>query len=213
MKKTALVVVLLMGIQVSYAQTWSEWFRQRRTQIRYLLEQIAALKVYTDHLQTGYRIARDGTNVIRDIKQGDFTIHNGYFTSLKTVSPAVKGYSKVPEIIAKQLQIIQLFKKLLDATEQSTVLIPEEKAYIRSVYAHLNGESEKEIEQLFRALISGELETTEAGRLAHIDRLHSSTSDRLSFCYAFISETVLLIRQRSDEGSEVNRLRKLYGIK
>jgi hypothetical protein len=41
----------LLFVQVSTAQTWSEWFSQKKTQKKYLLEQVAALKIYAGYLK------------------------------------------------------------------------------------------------------------------------------------------------------------------
>ena len=49
------------------AQTWAEWFRQKATQKKYLLQQIAALHVYSGYLSKGYSIAKDGLNTIKSI--------------------------------------------------------------------------------------------------------------------------------------------------
>src|SRR6266498_4565607 len=100
MKRFLLSLLLIVGVHTSYGQTWNEWFRQKKTQIQYLVKQIAALKVYTDYLEKGYNIAKDGTNLINDIKHGDFNLHNNYFTSLKSVSSSVRNYSKVSAIVS-----------------------------------------------------------------------------------------------------------------
>ena len=64
------------------AQTSSEWFRQKATQKKYLLQQIAALQVYSGYLSKGYSIAKNGLNTIKNIKNGDLLQHSNYFTSL-----------------------------------------------------------------------------------------------------------------------------------
>lgn len=86
MKKiiVALVAYLAVSLPV-HAQTWSEWFRQKKTQKKYLLQQIAALKVYIDYAEKGYKIACDGIHAVREIKRGDFNLHDN-FLSLYTKS-------------------------------------------------------------------------------------------------------------------------------
>ena len=53
MKK--LIIIMLLGMLVTgvKAQTFAEWFQQKKTQKIYLLEQIAALQIYTGYLQKG----------------------------------------------------------------------------------------------------------------------------------------------------------------
>ena len=76
-------------------------------QRKVLLQQIAALKVYTDYAQKGYSEAKKGLTTIGDFKRGEFNLHSDYFNSLKTVNPKIKTYAKVGEIIAVQLKIIK----------------------------------------------------------------------------------------------------------
>ena len=45
-----------------FAQTLAEWVSQKVTQKKYLLQQIAALQVYSGYLSKGYSIAKDGLN-------------------------------------------------------------------------------------------------------------------------------------------------------
>ena len=87
------------------AQTWGEWFSQNSTQRKYLLQQIAAFKVYTGYLSKGYSISKNGLNTIKGFKNGDLTQHTNYFTSLVTVNPKIKRSSRVAEIIALQINI------------------------------------------------------------------------------------------------------------
>jgi len=85
---TAIIMCVLAG-QLS-AQNWQEWFRQKKTQRKYLVQQIAALKVYLEYLKEGYAVAKKGLNLVGDIKDGNFNSHAEYFGSLKLVNPSVQ---------------------------------------------------------------------------------------------------------------------------
>src|SRR5260221_4860823 len=105
MKMIFIILSLFVCIQAGHAQTYDEWFRQKKTQKKYLLQQIAALQVYIDYAKKGYDIASKGLNTIRDIKNGDFNLHRDFFGSLKQVNPKIKKYAKVADIIAYQVSI------------------------------------------------------------------------------------------------------------
>ena len=70
MKKCFLCIVLLITTILCNAQGLSEWFNQKATQKKYLLQQIAALQVYIGYLQKGYSIAKTGLTTIGNIKNG-----------------------------------------------------------------------------------------------------------------------------------------------
>src|SRR3954471_3868317 len=104
--KLLLLLSLLVISAVCHAQTWDEWFKQKKTQIRYLEEQIIALQVYKNDVEKGYRIVQGGLSAIHEIKNGDFNLHKDYFSSLKSVSTAILNNSETNTIVDLQLQIL-----------------------------------------------------------------------------------------------------------
>src|SRR3954463_9131175 len=87
--KLLLLLLLLTIHTVCKAQTWDEWFKQKKTQVKYLEEQIIALHVNGNYLEEGYKIVQGGLSAIHDIKNGDFNLHKDYFSSLKRVNTAI----------------------------------------------------------------------------------------------------------------------------
>ena len=66
--KTAMPILLFLFVSMLLsAQTTAEWFNQKATQKKYLIQQIAALQVYIGYLQKG------GTR-IRQLSAIDSTI-------------------------------------------------------------------------------------------------------------------------------------------
>src|SRR4051794_30947843 len=111
--------------------------QSKKTQKKYLLEQIAALKVYLGYLQKGYLITRKGLTTIGNIKQGDFNLHDDFFSSLKNVNPAIRKYSKVADIIAFQLEIVDRYKKTYKYVQSSGLYNRNEIDFIRKVFSRL----------------------------------------------------------------------------
>jgi hypothetical protein len=91
MRKIAIIILMAVLCASAYSQTLAEWTQQKKTQIEYLLDQIAANKVFIDYAQKGYAIAKLGLNTIEDIKSGDFNLHRDLFHSLEIVNPSIKG--------------------------------------------------------------------------------------------------------------------------
>src|SRR5438093_6658250 len=111
MKKLLIILILSTVVMKDCAaQTFSEWFEQKETQKKYLIEQIAALQTYLGYVQKGYSIAQKGLTTISNIKNGEFNLHTDYFNSLRSVNPNIKSCAKVADIIAMQLRIVQAYK-------------------------------------------------------------------------------------------------------
>ena len=57
MKIMATIACIILSTNIGHSQKWDEWFKQKKTQKKYLIQQIAALKVYLGYLKEGYDIA------------------------------------------------------------------------------------------------------------------------------------------------------------
>src|SRR5688500_18381417 len=110
MKKLILCVLFAFTAGICVCQTPDELLRQKETQKKYLLRQIAAFKQYMKSLEKGYQIVKKGSEVISKIKKGDFELHKDFFESLKDVNPSIKNSAKVADIILYQVTIHKLVK-------------------------------------------------------------------------------------------------------
>src|SRR3954469_16226731 len=144
MKCRILMMSLLLFVsQHGFSQTWNEWFRQKKTQKKYLIQQIAALKLYLKYLKEGYGIVEKGMRIVGDIKEGNFNSHNEYFASLEEVNEFVSGSGKVSTIIMYENATIQLISKIRKDADQNSELKNEEKNYIKKVCNNLLEMSEE----------------------------------------------------------------------
>jgi hypothetical protein len=211
MKIVVVVLTMLVSVQASYGQKWKEWFRQRKTQIEYLVNQIAAYKVYYDYLQKGYSIVKDGTRIIGDIKEGDFNLHNGYFLSLKSVNPAIKNYSHVAAILSDQAALLKQFRGLINYSTESGQFSASERQYITELYTKLNVECLKDLGDLEMVITSGEVEMTDDERLALIEKIYYETQEKVMFAASFSRQAAALALHRTRAASDMYMLKKLYG--
>src|SRR5690242_14181300 len=98
MRRMTLAGMFVMMAGMVHAQTFEEWFKQKETQIKYLVEQIIALKAYGEVMVKGYDIANKGLTNISGIKAGDYQQHSNYFLSLWKVKSDIKNYAKVASV-------------------------------------------------------------------------------------------------------------------
>ncbi len=207
-----LVFIALLSASVK-AQTFAEWFRQKKTQKKYLLQQIAGLQMYNSYAQKGYSIAKDGLNVIGDIKHGELNLHNDYFNSLKTVKPTISKYSKVGDIIALQLKIIKVYRNAYSRVKQSKAFNAGEIQYINQVFSSLINDCAGTIEQLTMAITSNQLQMKDDERLKRIDAIYYDMQDKYTFAQSFAGEAKILAASRLKERNDVQTSRGLNGIK
>lgn len=209
MKKAILTVLLSLLFHFGFSQNWEEWTRQKKTTIKRLMEQIAANKVYIEHAQKGYKIVTDGLHFIRDIKDGDFRLHLGFFDSLRIVNPKIRNSSKVAAIVALQVQIIQSNKKALEAVQESGQFTNAELDYCRKVFDNLLSECSKDIDELFIVITHGEIAMPDDERLQRIDRIYAKMQDKGSFSSSFGNEMSVLAMQRLADQTAINYSKRL----
>ena len=203
MNKLIIIFTLVLCGNISNAQTFNEWFRQKKTQKKYLLQQIAALKVYLDYLKKGYKIVDKGLTIVGDIKQGKFDLDIEYLESLANVNSAVSGSAKVAGIIAYQKRIMIEFRRLKDLTNESEYFTPEERTYVEVVYANMLRESDLSLDELDRVLSNSDFEMKDDERVKRVDLLYADMKDKYEFTKSFSNSTKVLIAQRSKEDHEV----------
>jgi len=202
------IIMLFVGTGQGYSQTWNELFRQKKTQKKYLLQQIAALEVYTGYLKKGYEIASSGLHTIRDLSNGEFSLHNAFITGLKKVSPVVRNNVRVAEIIEMQIAIGKAFGNVRSNVHLSL----SNQLYVQDVRDNLWEECLKDLEELLLVITSGKLEMDDAQRLKRLDKIYLSMREKSSFTQHFTTEVEQLIRQKQFEKSDTEQLRRNYGI-
>ena len=213
MKKLLILSIVVLCANSLSAQTWAEWFRQKATQRKYLLQQIAALQVYSGYLSKGYSIAKNGLNTIKSIKNGDLLQHTNYFTSLVTVNPKIKRYTKVADIIALQITIAKQSANAIKNFRNNRHFTPAEINYLQSVFTKLLSECAKNLDELFNLITNENLQMKDDERIKAIDKIYLDMQDKQQFARAFSSSAVGLSVQRSNEAKDIIISKKLNGIK
>lgn len=206
MKKLLISILLSFSIGAR-AQTWDEFFRQKATQRKYLLQQIAALKVYADYLSKGYDIANKGLKTIKGFTKGEFDLHTGFFNSLKTVNPIVANNKKLEEIVKWQAAIIKAF-----GYSMPKGFSPEDSSYFQAIKTKILKECSNDAEEVLLVISSGKLEMRDDERLKRIDKLHLQMQDKLQFTESFLTQLKTLALQREQEEKSIQKSKELYQI-
>ena len=212
MKIYILILSLVFSILVN-AQTLSEWTQQKKTQIQYLLDQIAANKVSIDYLEKGYEIARTGLNTIQNIKKADFNLHFDFFGSLEIVNPKIKTYTRVADIIAYHVRIVKNIGTTIKNLKESGQFNTDELDYGNAVFENLLDECVKNVDELYLVITSGDLQMTDDERIKRINQLYTDMQDKYSFCQSFSEECSVLATQRLGEQLEIKFSKQLNGVK
>ena len=205
------MAVLTLGGTSAGAQSFSEWFRQKKTQKKYLLAQIAALESYLKLVEKGYDIAGSGLAVITKLKNGDFMQHALHFNRLKRVSPAVKNYSKVLAIAEMEDRSEQFRRALLSDTSLRALLSARELRSLHRFCEDAGKEAEKNLKYLELLVTGEELEMTDDERISHIDELYERVKKQVHAVLKLGGQVRSLMKARKEGARDYGMLERVYG--
>jgi hypothetical protein len=209
MKRVTILLILfgLFNTKVSFGQS------QEAQQLLLDVEKLAQFKQILKDLKQGYEIVSFGYNTIKDLSQGNFNIHKTFLDGLLAVSPEVRKYKKVSDIINMQLQIVKEYKSAFKRFKDNGQFTVEEIDYLNKTYNDLFKKSLNDLDELSTVLTAGKLRMSDDERLHFIDNVFENMQDKLVFLRHFNSSAAILAIQREKEQSDVDVIRKVYDVK
>ncbi|TXI80587.1 MAG: TerB family tellurite resistance protein [Crocinitomicaceae bacterium] len=205
--KKLLILLTLVIHSTCFSQS------QEAKQLLLNVEKLAQLKLMLSHMKTGYQILEKGYTSIKNISQGNFNLHRDFLDGLLQVSPAVKQYSKVADIIRVQLKLVKESKAALAEFRGSKQFTIAEIEYLGNVYANLLKECLKTLDELAMVVTAGKLRMSDDERLQAIDKIYDEVMEQYTFLNEFNNGTAILSLQREKEKMDIDLMRKVHGLK
>ncbi len=206
MKK--LIVILIMCGMSFQLKAQSEEVQQLLLNI----EKLAQFKKILQNMYDGYKLLNKGYTAVKNISEGNFNIHKAFLDGLMQVSPAVKKYKRIADIISYQLRIAKEYKLAYNRFKEEKQFTPDEIEYLGKVYANLFKVSLQSLDELVMVITSGRLRMSDDERLQAIDKIYLSVEDQYSFLKEFTNNTNMLSLQRKAELTEIEMSRRLHGL-
>lgn len=206
MKK--LIVILIMCSMSFQLKAQSEEVQQLLLNI----EKLSQFRKILKNMKDGYQIIFKGYTAVKDISQGNFNLHKTFLDGLMQVSPAVKKYKRIADIIGYQLRIAKEYKLAYNRFKEEKQFTIEEIDYLGKVYSNLFNESLKTLDELSMVITSGKLRMSDDERLQAIDKIYLSVEEQYTFLKEFTNNSNLLSLQRKAEKAEIEMSRRLYGL-
>jgi len=195
------------SFQPAHAQTFAEWFEQKKTLVKYLGQQIAALEAFDKEVRQANGMLKSDWGLIANFKDGELDLHTDYYASLKAVNPVVKAGVDMAALQSEVSAVESLFNGL-----QGLVgLSDEERVYAASVGKGVMAGCSKELADLQTVLTAGELAMTDADRMVRLGKITASVKEAYVFSCSFCASVRTLAVQRNDDLAEPVTLGRLYG--
>ena len=206
MKKIVFCFLLMVTIHSVSAQS------HEAQQLLLNWEKLSQFKKILQNMYDGYKILHKGYTTIKDVSEGNFSLHRTFLDRLLEVSPIVKKYKRVSDIIRYQLMIVNEYKMAFKQFKEEGSFSPDEIEYMGKVYANLLKKSGESLDELLMVITSGELRMSDDERLGAIDRIYSSIEEQATFLKKFNSDTGVMALQRKSERTEIELSKRLHGL-
>ena len=176
------------------------------------VEKLEQFKQILSDMKNGYEILNGGYNTIKDLSQGNFNLHKTFIDALMEVSPTVKNYKRVADIINYQVILVKEYKSAFNRFKQDNNFNQQELAYLGRVYENLFKQSLNNLDNLVTIITANKLRMSDDERLEAIDKIFADMQDKLLFLRYFNNNTTVLAVQRAKERKDANTMRLIYGI-
>lgn len=208
MKRIVSYLVLLF-LLVSGISNKAKAQAEELQQLALNIEKLAQFKQILSDLKAGYQIISQGYGTIKDIAEGNFNIHKTFLDGLYLVSPEVKKYYRVVQIVEYQIALVKEFNGTIDRIRRDQTFSPQELLYLMQVYERILKSSLRNLDELTMILTSHQLRMSDDERIRAIDDIHTDMLDKLEFARYFNSKNRVLSIQRQKERNDIQTSQKL----
>lgn len=212
MKKWCFIFALLAGIG-SFVPIRSHAQSQEAIQLILNYEKLMQLKNILKNMYDSYKVLSDGYSKVKDITSGNYKLHQVFLNGLMAVSPEVRNYRRVADIIRYQLMLVDEYKSAYNSFRAGRRFSASELNYLASVYKNLIDRSLENIDELTMVITASRLRMSDDERLQAIDRIFVDMEKKLVFLRSFNSQTGLMEAQRMREELETGTVKGLYNIR
>lgn len=202
---TVFVLVLFSGSK-AYSQS------QEVQQLLLNIEKLTQLKSMLSDMKRGYQVISEGYSKVKNIAEGNFSLHEVFLDGLMMVSPEVKKYARVKDILTVQKAIASEATGALGRFRSSEHFTSAELGYLGEVYQRLLKNSVDQLDELAMVITSSKLRMNDEERLSAIDRIFGQAQDKLMFLRDFNTENSLLVLARKKEKASIKAVQELMKV-
>ena len=175
------------------------------------VEKLGQLKEMLEDMREKYQIVVQGYSKVKSMTEGNFRLHEAFMDRLVMVSPEVKSYYKVVDIIQLQIQLVKGLAHFKEEVLKIDQLNSREIGDILKIYGSFSSSSFKNLEELLMVLSDSQLQMNDGERIFSIDRIHKSMQSLISGLGRFqtsVRQVSELRKMSKNDSSSLNGLIK-----
>lgn len=209
-KQIGLLALLMAICSITNAQGLGDWFNQKNEQKKQLLEQIVALKAYIKSNRNGTVIVNNGKKLAGDIRLGDKNLHQQYLDKKYIVSPSIKSYKRVEDIIRLHQGMGKRKTTILNQAKEGGQFTAKELAEMTRIYSSISGEADRDLDELLLVTTNGEASMSDDERINLIEQIYKSMQQKSVHQQRFGANVLALAQARNRKKQDLKVLKGLY---
>jgi len=202
------ILLLLVVVLLPFGKVQAQ--AQEMQQLILNIEKLAQFRQILKDMKKGYEILTKGYNTVKDLTQGNFSLHEAFLDALLDVRPTVRNYHKVAEIISLQIKLMQQQGDAFIRYQGSGNFSSEELDYIGRIYDNLIDESLRNLDELTVVITAGQVRMSDNERIEAIDRIYDDVQEKVLFLKDFNNTTSVLSLQREKEQHDTESMQNVY---
>jgi hypothetical protein len=208
MKKIIIILIIAIAPVCSRAQS----IAQDLQQLSLDYQKLAGLKSILTQMYTGYEVLSKGYSAVKGVAQGNFSLHEAFLDGLYIVSPTVRKYPKIAQIVTNQEMLVSEYHSAWSSFGNTQHFSPDEVGYMLDVFNNLVTQSLNNLSTLTMVITDSQLRMSDAERLGAIDRLYEDSKNELGYLRSFNNRLYQTSLLRSQQTQDKSSVKSLYGI-
>jgi hypothetical protein len=139
-------------------------------------------------------------------------LYEEYYSELWKVKNAISSYQRVRNILNRQIQIVNEYKRAWDLIQQDSHFTKSEIQFMGKVYNGILNESIKNLDRVHVIVNSFQTQMSDGKRLELINVAGDEIEQNYYDLKEFNAQNIQLSLNRAKDESEVQTVKKLYGL-
>ena len=207
------ILILILTVSMTIVSNKANAQSAEIQQLILNIEKLSQFKKILSDMKKGYELLSGGYKTVKDMAEGNFSLHKTFLDALMQVSPVVRNYKRVGDIINFQMLLMKESKNGLNRFVKSGNFSEKEISYFEKVYGNLLSQSLRDLDELTMVVTADKLRMSDDERLHAIDGIYLQMQDKLLFLRNFNASSNVLALQRAKEAKDVYASRELQELK
>lgn len=207
------ILILILTVSMAIASNKANAQSAEIQQLILNIEKLSQFKKILSDMKKGYELLSGGYKTVNDLSEGNFSLHKTFLDALMQVSPVVKNYKRVGDIVNFQMLLMKESKNGLNRFVKGGNFSEKEISYFEKVYGNLLSQSLRNLDELTMVVTADKLRMSDDERLQAVDDIYLQMQDKLLFLRNFNATSNVLALQRAKEAKDVYASKELQELK